>query len=110
MRTHDPVNEQWGDVNDRPQGGPNTCKWCGRNTNSLSGECGACRHTECHCEPVTPTVFVLWRGERIGFETQEKAEGFIEEFRKSHDPAVYCGPPVEAPVLETVPEPMAVAK
>jgi hypothetical protein len=51
---HDPVNETWGDVNDRPDAGPNRCKWCGRSTNSTTYECASCRHTDCCCAPVTP--------------------------------------------------------
>ena len=36
-------------------------------------------------------------GVRLGFDSREKAEAFIVEFRKAHEPSVYCGPPVEEP-------------
>lgn len=60
-------------------------------------ECAGCQQPQAQGPAV---AFVTWNGQRLGFDSLEKAQGFIAEFRKAHEPSVYCGPPVEEPVLE----------
>lgn len=87
------------------------CVTCGRKLRSTDPgllarfECADCQRPQ---EQGPSIAFVMWRGVRLGFYSFERALGFIEECRKANDPSVYCGPPVELPVLE-VPESELVA-
>lgn len=43
---------------------------------------------------------MLWRGIRIGFPTMAGALNYIRINREANDPSVYCGEPIDPPVLE----------
>lgn len=113
------VRDWLGDPDAAPLGyDGRACTTCGRRLTErdslLLHICRACSgHAHCDCDQMDRphNVYVLWRGVRLGFETQERAERYVRIHREAHHPSVYCGPPVEEPVIEVpVTEPVLVER
>ena len=60
-------------------------------------ECAECQAPKAQGPAV---AFVHWKGMRLGFDSLDRALGFIRINREANDPRYYCGRAEEPPVLE----------
>ena len=80
-----------------------SCMTCGKHLGATDpgspfrNECAECQAPK---EQGPAVAFVHWKGMRLGFDSLDRALGFIRINWEANDPRYYCGPAEEPPVLE----------
>ena len=84
-----------------------SCVSCGKSLRPTDpgslfrNECRECQEPKAQGPAV---AFVRWQGVVLGFDSLDKAIGFVRNAKEASDPRYYCGPPVELPELIETPE------